>query len=188
MRVVVMLTIGCVLSITLGCAPKGTAINPDTRTPVANDPAPAQSDLPEWFPRAVDLEVHPATRYVREADTIRLEARIELIDQFGEPIKDIGTLRFELGEVDEEGNLIEVDGQPRRLRWTEELLTEEDQRKRWDPVSRCYLVPLNLDEADFDLPAGQTRLWVTFRPAWPGSAELPTNAADREPVEVRVDW
>lgn len=187
LSVLVLAGSGALLSL-MGCAPKGSAINPITREPAAVPSSNQTKAMPDWFFRAVDLRVHPATRYIREGDALRLEARIELLDQFNEPIKDVGTLRFELGLVDAQGDLVTANGQPRRLRWTVDLLTAEDHRKRWDPVSRCYVVPLNIERADIDFSAGQTQLWVTFRPAWPNAQEIPTTEAGRKPVNIRVDW
>jgi hypothetical protein len=175
---------------TAGCAPKGSAMNPGTRTPVQGTPGPAaeRARLPEWFPRAVDLRVHPATRYVQERDELILEARIELLDQAGEPIKDIGRFVCELGQVDSNGEVVLVEGRQRVLHFELDVTTAEQHAEYWDPVARAYVLPLKVGLADADLPTGLTRLWVTFRPAWPGSAELPPSTGSRGPVDIRVDW
>lgn len=191
-RVCCILMMGLAVSAAwlFGCAPKGSAMDPATRTPVQGTPGgtPARDRLPGWFPRAVDLRVHPATRYVQEEDELILEARIELLDQSGEPIKDVGLFVCEVGQVDSNGEIVMVGGRQRVLHFELDVTTAEHHAEYWDPVARAYVLPLKVDEADADLPTGVTRLWVTFRPAWPGSAELPPSTESRGPVDIRVDW
>jgi hypothetical protein len=136
----------------------------------------------------VDVRVHPATRYVREAGELRLETRVELLDQFGEPIKDVGTIVVELRTLDEEGRLI-VSGPDRRdYRWTFDISTRDAQLNYWDPIARSYILPLKIDERDQELPEQRTVLLVTFEPAWPGADVVPSNEDRRRPVEIRRDW
>ncbi|MEM1353386.1 MAG: hypothetical protein AAGH88_00735 [Planctomycetota bacterium] len=170
-----------------GCEPKGTQVNPVNRNP---DP-PASVDaahLPAFFPHAVDLRVHPATRYVQEAGELRLEARIELLDQFNEPIKDVGVFAIELKTLNEEGLLVVGEGDRRDYQWNFEISTRQAQADYWDPIARSYILPLQLDERDTDLPGRRTVLLVTFQPAWPGSDVVPRNEARRRPVEIRRRW
>jgi len=169
------------------CAPKGTPVDPVNRKPEPPRLATA-AQMPAFFLRAVDLRVHPATRYVREAGELRLEARVELLDQFNEPIKDVGVLSIELRMLNEEGQLVVGDQERRDYRWTFDISSREAQQGYWDPIARSYILPLKLDERDADLPGQRTVLLVTFQPAWPGSDTVPRNEARRRPVEVRRAW
>ncbi|MFI4860977.1 MAG: hypothetical protein ACIAXF_09885 [Phycisphaerales bacterium JB063] len=187
MRIVVagvLLGVACV-----GCAPKGEAIDPNTRLPRpgAGD-GPGRAALPAWFPRAVDVRVHPATRYVVDHDELILEARVELLDQSGEPIKDVGRFVCELGAVGEDGAVAVVEGRPRVIHFELDVLSAEDHAEYWDPIARSYVLPLRVGEVDADMAGGVSRLWVTFEPAWPGAGVVPDGESDRGPVDVRVDW
>ncbi|MEM9415888.1 MAG: hypothetical protein AAGA29_10490 [Planctomycetota bacterium] len=173
-----------------GCAPKGSAIDSGTRTPVQPGPGatPADAALPAWFPRAVNVRVHPATRYVVDRDELILEARIELLDQQGEPIKDVGRFICELGAIDDSGEIEVANGRPRLIRFDLDVLSAEDHAEYWDPVARAYVLPLQVGEVDPGMAGGMSRLWVRFQPAWPGAGIVPASEADRGPVDVRVDW
>ena len=180
------LCLGLGLIVCLGCASKGGRVDPDTRQ---IDPLPADADgkLPAWFPHAVDVRVHPASRYVRERGDLRLEARIELLDQFNEPIKDVGRFVVELRLLDKAGKMIlDEQGRQRGFRWAFDLTTPEAQQDLWDPIARAYLLPLKIGEADADFPDYRTVLSVVFEPAWPGVPTLPTG--ERKAVEIRTDW
>jgi len=171
----------------VGCAPKGSEIDPTDRTPqVSRDDEP---QWPQWYPHAVDVRVHPASRYVMEREDMRLEARIELIDQFNESVKDVGRLIVELRLLDPNGQMILDDqGRQRGLRWEFDLTTQEMQQTLWDPIARAYLLPLRIDAEDADFPRFRTVLRVTFDPAWPDLPTLPMGERARQPVEIRTDW
>lgn len=172
-----------------GCAPKGTPVNADDRTPMpAPTPPRRGAQLPDFYLHAVDLRVHPATRYVREAGELRLETRVELLDQFNEPIKDVGELVVELRTLDDDGRLV-VEGADRRdHRWSFDISTREAQLSYWDPIARAYILPLKIDGRDDDLPGKRTVLLVTFQPAWPGADVVPRSEERRKPVEIRRVW
>ncbi len=172
----------------VACAPKGTPVDPGTRAAQPGAQG-GESALPAWFPHAVDVRVHPASRYVIEREDLRLEARIELLDQFNEPIKDIGQLVVELRLLDENGKLVlDADGRQRGFRWEFDLSTEQSQRDHWDPIARAYNLPLKIDAREKDLPKFRTVLRVTFDPVWPEMPTLPTSENARQPVEIRTDW
>jgi|GEM_PF-2351394 len=171
----------------IGCAPKGTAVDPNRR--VDEEAAANAKQWPEWFPHATDVRVHPASRYVKERDALRLEARIELLDQFNEPIKDVGKLVVELRLLDPNGKIIlDEEGRQRGFRWSFDLTTKKSQAKLWDPIARAYVLPLKIEEADADLPEFRTVLVATFDPAWPDQPTLPKGDAGRQPMEIRTDW
>lgn len=186
---ILVLLLGTGLS---ACAPKGTPVDPGTRNPAPPEKVPGVEGgadaLPGFFLRAVDLRVHPATRYVREAGELRLEARIELLDEFNEPIKDVGVLSIELRTLNEDGQLVVGEPDRQDYRWNFDISTRQAQAGYWDPIARSYILPLKLDERDADLPGKRTVLLVTFQPAWPGSDTVPRNQARRRPVEIRRNW
>lgn len=171
-----------------GCASKGGPVDPETRRAQPQDPAAGHA-LPGWFPHAVDVRVHPASRYVKERGDLRLEARIELLDQFNEPSKDVGTMIVELRLLDANGKMVlDEEGRQRGFRWEFDLTGQETQLDLWDPIARAYILPLKIGQADADFPEFRTVLRVTFDPAWPGMPTLPTGDRARQPVEVRTDW
>jgi len=182
--------LGCMaLGLLMSCAPKGTHVDPGSRQSV---PPPTENTqaagTPNWFPHAVDLRLHPATRFTQEEGTLRLKARVELLDQMDEPIKDVGRFVCELAQVDEDGNTVVTSGGRRRvLHWEFDVKTLQEHETYWDPVARAYLLPLNIPEEDHDLPHTHTQLLVTFRPAWPGADVLPTGQRGREPIDIRGD-
>ncbi|MEM9346838.1 MAG: hypothetical protein AAGB26_09500 [Planctomycetota bacterium] len=170
----------------LACTPKGVPVDEDDRR-VDEEAVEQGKQWPKWFPCATDVRVHPASRYVKERETLRLEARIELLDEFNEPTKDVGLLVVELRLLDRNGELIlNEKGRQRGFRWSFDLSTKENQEKHWDPIARAYVLPLKIGPADTDLPQFRTVLDVTFRPAWPDKPMLPEG--DRQPVEIRTDW
>ena len=174
------------LAILVACEPKGKPVNPEDRR-IDQQAAEQKEQWPEWFPCAADVRVHPASRYVKEREALRLEARIELLDEFNEPIKDIGKLVVELRLLDRNGELIlDEDGRQRGFRWSFDLTTKEEQQKHWDPIARAYVLPLKIGPADTDLPEFRTVLFATFEPAWPDKPMLPQG--ERQPVEIRTDW
>jgi len=180
----------CLIAALLGglsaCAPKGTPVDAEDRR-VDEDAAAQNEQWPEWFIHATDVRVHPASRYVKERDALRLEARIELLDEFNEPIKDVGKLVVELRVLDKNGQLVlDEEGRQRGFRWSFDLTTKENQEKHWDPIARAYVLPLRIGPADRDLPEYRTVLTATFDPAWPNKPMLPTG--ERQPVEIRTDW
>ncbi len=177
-----------------GCAPKGTPVDPDTRAARPGDDNNA-SALPRWYPHAVDLRVHPASRYVLE-DKFRegekdllLEARIELLDEFNEPVKDTGRFVIELRLLNDNGRIVlDAEGRQRGFRWAFDLTSAEAQRDHWDPIARAYVFSLKIDPEEKDLTEFRTVLRVTFDPAWPDMPTLPTGEKARQPVEIRTDW
>lgn len=170
------------------CAPKGSEVDPNTRVPQAGNGLEEQ-DWPKWFPCAVDVRVHPASRYVMEREALRLEARVELLDEFNEPTKDVGLMAVELRLLGPNGRIVQDEqGRQRGFRWSFDLTTKAEQQKYWDPIARAYVLPLKIEEPDDDLPNFRTVLSVTFDPAWPDKPTLPTGDRAQKAVEVRTDW
>jgi len=97
------------------------------------------------------LRIHPTFTQVKDwtGDSVPdgVEAVVELLDTFGEPIRGNGTLLFELWgykkyDPDPLGKRV---GGP----WQGLLLTRQEQEMQWSPALRAYtfqLAKLNIDE------------------------------------------
>lgn len=171
-----------------GCEPKGTPVDGQTRLPREGAEGEAEA-WPGWFPRAVDVRVHPASRYVKEGEALRLEARVELLDQFNEPIKDVGKLAVELRVVGEGGRIVrDAQGRQRGFRWDFDLTTRAKQEAHWDAIARAYVFQLQIDPQDADVTEYRTLLRATFDPSWPGRPTIPTGDREQQAVEIRTDW
>ena len=112
-----------------------------------------------WQIRPVSIRVYPGTRFVREPNGVLLEARIELSDAMGDPIKGVGHFRLELSTFDPTD--------PRKVtaplyQWQVPLLTMEENREHYDGVTRTYSFRLELDNPD--AAAQRVQLRVTFEP------------------------
>jgi len=120
-----------------GClAPKG---QPEVR------PTAELSDA--WVPRPVALRIYPATRFVREDGVAILDTRVELFDAMGDATKASGLARFELFDGPTTGD--PVAGPSGMLyRWDIPLITLDDQRTYYDPVTGTYAFPLKIDSLD----------------------------------------
>ncbi len=128
-----------------------------------------------WRPEVKSIRVYPSTRFIRESGRAILEARFELYDEMGDPVKAAGTFRVELYSIDESlGNA------PQRLlySWSADTLTLGQQREHYDPITRGYLFRLGVDNLKAAREA--TLLKVSFTPA--GRPRLEAEAV------VQTDW
>jgi hypothetical protein len=128
-----------------------------------------------WMPVPTSVRVYPSTRFIKESGRAILEARFELYDEMGDPVKYAGAFQIELFSVDESlGNT------PRRLlyTWNAELSSLEQQREHYDPITRGYLFRLGVD--NLKIARQVTLLKVVFAPI--DRARLEAEA------EVRSDW
>ncbi|GAB4111207.1 MAG: hypothetical protein Kow00105_19870 [Phycisphaeraceae bacterium] len=123
-------------------------------------------NLAYWQPTPKSVRVYPSTRFVKEAGNAVLEARFELNDEMGDPIKAAGTFRVELYSVDESAGHTPVQI---LYEWEATVLTLEEQRLHYDPITRGYLFRLRVE----NLKAARqpTLLRVTFIPASGGRLE-----------------
>lgn len=103
-----------------------------------------------WKPTPLTMRVYPSTRFIREKGRPILEARVELLDEMGDPVKAAGTLVFELVSGD---STRRRDVGQRLYKWDEEspgqplsLMTLADQEKFYDPITRAYLFRLTLQD------------------------------------------
>ncbi len=128
-----------------------------------------------WRPAPVRIRVYPSTQFIKESGRAILEARVELFDEMGDPVKYAGSFRVELYSVDEAmGNA------PRRLlyTWDAQVMTLEHQREHYDPITRGYLFRLGVD--DLRIAKQASLLRITFTP-------VDRPRFDAESV-IRSDW
>ena len=110
-----------------------------------------------WHSRPQHMRVYPSTRFVLDGSESVLEARIELTDEMGDPVKGTGRFRLELFTHSQAGHT----GMGRRLySWDVSVLTLADQRLHYDAITRAYLFRLRLDETQ--TAASHTVLQVTL--------------------------
>jgi len=129
-----------------------------------------------WRAEPSKMRVYPSTRFVQEGDRSILEARLEMFDQMGDPIKASGTFLVELYSVDPSMGI----AQGRLLfSWNAGTASLEQQREHYDPITRGYLFRLGVDNLRSAKDA--TLLKATFTPA-NGSQRL-----DAEAI-IRPDW
>jgi hypothetical protein len=134
-----------------GCEPATTAPPPSVDRPTSTDRY--------WRSVPISIRVYPSTRFIKESGRAILEARFELYDDMGDPVKYAGAFRIELLSVDEAlGNT------PRRLlyTWNADVMTLDQQREHYDPIIRGYLFRLGVD--DLRIARQTTLLKVTFTP------------------------
>ena len=143
----------CLLTATVmfawGCSWKGDRTN-------GRDPSASGA---VWKLEPVRMRVDPSSRFVESNDTAVLEARIELLDEMGDSIKGVGTVRFELFA----GDRMSEPAIGRRLySWDVSLLTLVQQKQFYDSITRAYLFRLNLHDTTTANRA--TVLMATFTP------------------------
>ncbi len=87
-----------------------------------------------------DLVIHPLTRYVADPPVggPRVETHVELLDEFGHPVKVLGTLDFQLYR-DAAGG--QIAGEQLR-RWEVDLSEPAANADAYDRVTRTYRVSL----------------------------------------------
>ncbi len=145
-------------------------------TPAINEsPEPPGQPAVYWTPEPTSIRVYPSTRFIQESGRAILEARFELFDQMGDPMKAAGTFRIELYSVDES-----LGSAPQRLlyTWNAETMTLAQQREHYDPITRGYLFRLGVDNLRIAKQA--TLLKVAFTPV-----DKPRMNAE---AMIRSDW
>jgi len=134
-----------------GCQFKGAPAAPSSPAPApaaapqATASQPGQNNPPDvWRPRAAQIRIYPSTRFVTQNGKALLAADVEPVDAMGDPIKIVGRLRCELFAATGGGGDNVSPGR-RLYSWDVNLFTLADQRKYYDPVTRGYLLRLELD-------------------------------------------
>lgn len=163
----------CLLPMLPGCEPAAT----DTPSVAGASAGTKEVTKPGsyWRPEVKSIRVYPSTRFIRESGRAILEARFELYDEMGDPLKAAGTFQVELYSIDESlGNA------PQRLlyTWSADTLTLDQQREHYDPITRGYLFRLGVDNLKAARQA--TLLKVAFTPA--GRPRLEAEAV------IQTDW
>jgi hypothetical protein len=100
---------------------------------------------------AVSFRIHPTFTQIKNwtsgAKPDGIEAVIEFQDEFGDPTRAMGTVRFELYRF--ESDYADHRG-PRLAIWSASLNSHEDQVARWDPVARGYTFQLTFANISTD--------------------------------------
>lgn len=154
-----------------GCQPKGQH---SPATPHADDRNNPTAGSRAWRPIPTRLRVFPTTRFVIERGRPVLEARVEVLDAMGHPLKTSGRFRFELFAAPPDADRVTQ----RLYTWNQTLGSAADQREHFDPVTFAYRFQLQL--RDRALEAKPTLLRVTLAP--PNGPRLTTSHP------VRTDW
>ena len=97
-----------------------------------------------WQVEPTQMRIYPSSRFSTVDGLPVLEARLELTDAAGDPVKGVGDLRFELHSGG--GN---AGRQPLRklYDWDIAMHSLVDNRKHYDPVTRSYLFILSMRES-----------------------------------------
>ncbi len=123
----------------IGCEMKGD------RVTLRHEPPPQPG---VWQVKPVRLRVYPSTRFVLYENQPALEARIEFLDELGDPLKAVGAMRFEVYAANRDGEIVD---QRRLFSWDVPMLTREANQEYYDPVTRAYLFRLGFDSLPKDL-------------------------------------
>lgn len=119
----------CALAVLAGCLQPKQAGQRDPWTP-------ADSPL-----AAATMRLHPLTRFLPatgNAEMLQIEAHVELMDRWGHPTKELGTLVFALRR----SSGIAGGGPEQLKRWIIQMEDPEINAQRYDPVTRTYRVLL----------------------------------------------
>lgn len=130
-----------------GCAFKGDLANEARREQAGNS----------WRPSPVSVRVYPSSKFARVEDQLIIEARVELIDEMGDPTKSSGILLFQLKTT---GHVSGSSDSKQLYKWDINLLTLEEHKQAYDPITQAYLFRLKLDQKS--APNVPTTLQVTF--------------------------
>jgi len=107
----------------------------------AGEPNPARGADPLLFaPTSMVIGFFTKPRSFGNQGADRgLEVRLQPLDQFGDPVKVVGSFRIEVFACREEGG----ENRGERLgHWFIPLMTVESNRTHYDRVDRCYVFPL----------------------------------------------
>jgi hypothetical protein len=129
-------------------------------------PSPRSQSEEQMFGPS-SMRIHPAftqvKNWVGDSRMDGIEVVLELEDQFGEPTRAAGTLRFELWTFREAA--AERRGTQLAQPWIFQLNTRSEQNAHWNPVERGYTFQLSYDKisadrryvltAQFDRPEGR---------------------------------
>lgn len=138
-------TFGLILSLLWfgGCAPGATGTDPVF--PTAGDRLDEQeTGVPPWpfWPRSMRL--HPLSQVMtdRKSGELRIEARVEFLDEHGHTTKALGRIRIDLYQAGASG----PSSEPIES-WFEDLRDLALNWDHYDEVTRTYLLSLEIDAA-----------------------------------------
>lgn len=151
-RYVMRLCLALMLMLTLCMGAVGCSFKGD----LANDARREQAGS-SWRPSPVEIRVYPSSKFARVEDQLIIEARVELIDEMGDPTKSSGLLLFQLKTTGHVSGSAEA----RQLyKWDIRLMSLEDHEVAYDPITQAYLFRLKLEQKN--APSVPTTLQVTF--------------------------
>jgi len=130
-----MAFIGLMLLLMCSCVWKG---GQDNVRPICHE------HVQKWQSTPSRIRVYPSTHFIQDGEQTILDARIELIDDMGDPVKAAGRLRLELFARSTTGK---PDIGTRLYNWEVSTWTIDDQKRHYDPITRAYLFRLKLDES-----------------------------------------
>ena len=141
-----------------GCAFKGDNTNSSGNN---TSPQDGNERNGHWNIKPDSVRVYPSTRFATINKQSVLEARVEFLDEVGDPIKAAGTLRFKLYNAN---NTAVVSDAQLLFQWDRELITKKHNVKFYDRVTQAYLFHLGVHK----LPAEISKvvLRVEFAPAY----------------------
>jgi len=123
-----------------GCQRKPNVIEPYIQGPEqAKGKVPTPVDL--LLPQKIRIHPFTSMRTFEESNVRGVEARIETLDAFGDPVKAFGEFRFELwsyraNNPEHKGKLLN--------NWTVSTNDARANQMHWDHVTRAYLFKLEL--------------------------------------------
>ena len=164
---IIALTILITASFPTACVFKGNTLTVNRGADVKSSESTVLGSF--WQPRPVNIRILPTTKIVREGESQSiLRVRIELLDAMKDATKASGQYLVELYASSDANHARE------RLHiWQITVMTIDDHIQYYDPVTRAYLLPLQLSE-----PWRQDRragLHVQFAPE---SGDRLTTSAD----------
>ena len=142
----------CLLVMTAALLLAGCAFKGD----LANEAA-SRNEGSSWRASPVTIRVYPSSKFARVEEQLIIEARVELIDEMGDPTKSSGIVLFQLKTAGKASGRSE----PKQLyKWDIRLMTLEDHQAAYDPITQAYLFRLKCDQKN--APTVPTTLHVTF--------------------------
>jgi len=153
MRVALLVASLALAGVFVGCAQD----RPGSRGVVA--PRGSVSAAPAFT--VVRIEIHPLTRVLRDDVTgeTRIEAHVEFFDAWGDTVKDLGELQFELFRGAGEPSTL-----TQELVWRKDLTDPDANSRQYDAITRTYTIPL-LEAPEWLGRGGRATLLAAFTTA-----------------------
>jgi hypothetical protein len=124
------------------CKGPGEADLPFDRPPPEETDTTPTLVTARWPFWPIRMRLHPLSMITDDPETGRpiVEARIELVDEFGHTTKGVGQVRFELYDVDPREAAV-----PPLEEWNVDIRAAEPNAAHYDPITQTYLFRLQFD-------------------------------------------